>query len=561
VGDDVSVSSPTHRTNPATDLVAAAGAALAKGRWEDARAWFGEAVARAGAPEAYEGLSWAAWWLDDAEAMFEARERAYRLYRAAGRLRDAARMALWLGGDAVDFRGEVALAKGWFNRARRLLDGLPPSAELGWLCVHEAEKIYLLINDPVRVRQLGAEAAQLGRQLDVASLEMMGLATKGMALVMEGAVEEGIAHLGEATTVALTEDVELWAAGWCLCYMVFACEHARDYELAVQWCRTMQDWTERRGIQFLNRVCRAHYAGILIWQGTWTEAEQELIEAAARLAESRPPMAAEAVVRLGDLRRRQGRLVEAREILQPVAEHPQALLGLGELCLDQDDPAGARDRADEYLRDTAPQAATVRAAGLELLARACAALGDIERAREATEELAGIAAQVPTNPLRASASLASGTLALAEGEHERARTAFEDAVRLFLRSGAPFETGRARLALAYLLRQVGRDEEALRQARAAALDLGRVGAAYEAERSAKLVRDLERAEASATSLLTGREGQVLGLVAEGKTNRAIAQALVLSEHTVNRHVTNILAKLGTGSRSAAVAEALRRKLI
>lgn len=96
-----------------------------------------EAAAReAATAEALEGLSWAAWWLNDPEATFAARERAYTLYRAAEDRRGAARMATWLGTDHVDFRGELAVAQGWLARARRLLEGLEPGPEHGWLWVH-----------------------------------------------------------------------------------------------------------------------------------------------------------------------------------------------------------------------------------------------------------------------------------------------------------------------------------------------------------------------------------------------------------------------------------------
>jgi hypothetical protein len=113
---------------------------LQRGAWDEARELFERAVARYEIPEGLEGLSWAAWWQYDGDAMFEAREGAYRHYRAACRARDAARMATWLGTDSVDFRGQLAVAEGWFRRARRLLENVPPCAELGWLCVHEAEK-------------------------------------------------------------------------------------------------------------------------------------------------------------------------------------------------------------------------------------------------------------------------------------------------------------------------------------------------------------------------------------------------------------------------------------
>ena len=65
----------------------------------------------------------------------------------------------------------------------------------------------------------------------------------------------------------------------------------------------------------------------------------------------------------------------------------------------------------------------------------------------------------------------------------------------------------------------------------------------------------------AAVLLSGREREVLVLVARGLSDREIAEQLVLSQHTVHRHVANIRHKLGHGSRAAAVAEAARLGLI
>jgi ATP/maltotriose-dependent transcriptional regulator MalT len=62
-------------------------------------------------------------------------------------------------------------------------------------------------------------------------------------------------------------------------------------------------------------------------------------------------------------------------------------------------------------------------------------------------------------------------------------------------------------------------------------------------------------------LLSGREREVLACVARGLSDREIAQQLVLSAHTVHRHVANIRRKLGRTSRTAAVAEAARLGLL
>lgn len=328
-----------------------------------------------------------------------------------------------------------------------------------------------------------------------------------------------MSRLDEATAAALGEDFpDILPIGWCWCLMIHACELVRDYDRAAQWCRRLEEWSARMGVEFLNRSCRATYAGILVWRGTWDQAEQELMECAGRLALIRPLMVAHATVRLGELRRRQGRLEEAAEIFERTAEHPLALLGLAEVCLDQGDAAGARDRAEQYLREAPPHAVTLRSAGLELLPSAT-------------------------------------------GDSERARIAFEDATRLFHRSGAPFEAARARIELARALAELSRETDAVREVRAAATSLRRIGAAAQASRADALKLEFQREPSRGDSPLTRRECEVLRLVADGNSDRSIAAQLVLSEHTVHRHLANILTKLDCASRSAAVAEAIRRGLI
>ena len=115
-------------TAKAEDSLRAGAAELERGAWEPARAAFEAAVALEGSPEAWEGLSWAAWWLEDGAAAIDAREHAYRRFRQAGDRHGAARMALWLFNDQVEFRRAYAVAGGWLERAARILDELEPGA-------------------------------------------------------------------------------------------------------------------------------------------------------------------------------------------------------------------------------------------------------------------------------------------------------------------------------------------------------------------------------------------------------------------------------------------------
>lgn len=152
--------------------------ALSRGSWEEARAIFEQELAAGESAEALEGLSWTAWWLDDAVAVFEARERAYRLYRKARDQKSAARMATWLAADNLDFHGAVAVASGWLRRAGRMLEPLDPGPDHGWLAFHEGY-IADICGNSAKAEELGAQAAQLGRRFDVPDLEMLASLSKG----------------------------------------------------------------------------------------------------------------------------------------------------------------------------------------------------------------------------------------------------------------------------------------------------------------------------------------------------------------------------------------------
>lgn len=505
--------------------------------------------APATSPEELEALSWDAWWRNDVDVLFEARERAYRAYRAAGNDLGAGRMACWLGTDSVDFRGQTAVARGWLARARRLLEEHAGTVEYGWLLMHEAEKL-MYAGDTAAAVERGTEALALARRIGDLDLESLAIATVGLAHVFAGDVDKGCRDLEEAATAALADELDQpWAAGWCCCYLIYGCEQTRDYDRAAQWCRRIEAWAERR-LGALAYTCRAHYASVLVWRGAWEVAEAYLAESAAALADVRPPGAVDASARLGELRRRQGRSEEALRLFERAPDHPLSILGTGELHLARGELRAARDRAEEYLRDAASRPATPRAAGLELLVRAAALDGDVAAASGALDELTQIAAQIGTDHSRASLAWALGFLAEARGDLDQARIAFEDAARLFHRTAAPWEEAQAVLALAGVLDRVGRPQDAAEyRARSEAL-LADVGA-----------RPARGHTVGSNPALTAREREVLTLVARGLTNREVARELVLSEHTVNRHVTNILAKLGTGSRSAAVAVALRNHVI
>src|SRR5262245_19147278 len=162
---------------------------------------------------------------------------------------------------------------------------------------------------------------------------------------------------------------DLVAIGLSCCYMISACDRVRDYDRAVQWCTRLKAFCAKWGLRPLFAVCRTQYASICMWRGTWPEAERELAAATDELAASRPARTADGLVRLAELRRRQGRLVEAAEMFERAEPHGLASLGRAELAFDRGDPRAAAEQAERYLLRMPTQNRTDRAAGPELLAR------------------------------------------------------------------------------------------------------------------------------------------------------------------------------------------------
>ena len=386
---------------------------------------FADSLAREETPEALEGLSWAAWWLDDAEAVFDARERAYRLYRRRGESGSAARMATWLAADQLDFRGAVAVAGGWLRRAERLLEPLEPGPEHGWLAFHEGY-IAHLSGDTMRAEELGARAAEAGRRFDVPDLEMLGLALQGAALVACAQVEEGMRCLDEATATALAGEATIPISGaWACCFLVSACTAVLDYERAFEWCDRIAEFAERYGSRYMLAFCRAEYGAVHLWRGQWTDAEEMLEASVEDFSRSRPAMVGGPLAGLAELRRRQARAEEAALLLDQAGPSASAQLCRARLALDQGDARRAVELVERLLRHAPAERKLDRAPALELLVRARVARGELEQARVALESLQETCA---ARGDRAAARLHGAGRGFARGRELRAR-AGEDAAR------------------------------------------------------------------------------------------------------------------------------------
>jgi DNA-binding CsgD family transcriptional regulator len=510
----------------------------------------------------------ACWWLEDYATCIEARERAYRLYRTRDDAPAAARVAVWLSSDYADFRGETAVANGWLRRAERLLEGLDPTPEHALLAYMNAHYALMAQRDPVAARRLSAGAAEIARKVGPADMEMLGVALEGLAMVTEGDVAAGMSRLDEATAAAMSGELsDPNMIGTACCYLIRACEQVHDYDRAAQWCERVREFCRRWKFTGLFSACRIQYASLLTLRGEWAEAELE-IEALRRHVERvQPRLVPIALIRLGDLRRRQGRWEEADQLLAESGAHFLAVLGRGQLALDRGEPAAAAELAEEYLRRVPPTDRTERLPGLDVLCRARASEGAFQAARTALEELRTVAETVGTEPMRATVLHAEGCLLAGKGDHKAACGHLEESASLFELNRAPFEAARSRFQLAQTLIALGRRDPAAINLRASRSVFEKLGATRHAAAARILLQELDLkphgpiGSAAKLGRLTAREIEVLRLVAQGLNDKEAAARLHLSEHTIHRHVGNILTKTGLPSRAAAVAQAARSGLL
>lgn len=495
--------------------------ALARGAWQDALTEFDRATDARVTPEALEGLGAARWWLFDLPGAISARERAFNLYKDQGNTAAAARMALWIASDHHD-RGEDAIANGWLGRAQRLLAETPASPEHAFCRIIQGHVALMGAGDLALAEGLAREAVALARETSALDYEMLAIALEGLSLVSRGEVTRGMALLDESTAAATGgEMTDLNAIAWACCYLIHACYRVRDYQRAAQWCDRVQTFCRRWSYDSMFTTCRTHYASILMWRGELDKAEQELTTLRLEAADRLPPLVRSAIVRLGELRRRQGRLDEAAELFDRAPEHKLSILGRAALALDRNDPEAARGLLATYLRRLPEENRTERLPVLELLVQCELGVGDLDGAARTVAELRAIANTLGSEPVKASAEAAEGLLLAATGDDDGARRALEDAVYLFEKNDARYEADRAKKALQRLAHKTD-------------------------------ARGVER-----VSRLTRRELEILKLIAEGLTDREVADRLSISDHTVHRHVANILNKTGQSSRTAAVAFAVR----
>jgi DNA-binding CsgD family transcriptional regulator len=537
-------------------LAETARTAAAAGDWDTAREAWATLLATEPTAEALAGLGDVLWWLGRTDESVRYQEQAYAAFRHRG---DPANSIMAAVGLFLIYRvslGNVAASRGWLARSARLVAECDVAPLAGWVSLLRAHDA----TDPVRAELLATEARSIATRSADVDLELCAISQLGAALVQQGRTVEGTSLLDEAMAAALAgECTRPHTVVYTSCVLIRSCAHNAELDHALQWIRAAEAFERRYGSPHLYTTCRTQLGAILIASGDWAGAERELRAALDVGLSAEPQVCAEATTWLAVLRLAQGRFEEVDRLLEGLEAAPTSSVVLASLALARGEPGQARRIAirrlhglDQERHEPAGSYRPGFGAWSEqgVLWELLAQVGTPREAEDAVERLAELASTTGIEQLHARWLRVTGTRA-GDGP------ALESALSLFTGLRLPLEAGRTRLALAALLT----GDDAIAEARAALTTFERLGAAREADAAAARLRTLgvvaPRGGPADFGLLTRREREVLVLLGEGLSNRELAERLFISRKTAERHVRNVLLKLGLRNRAEAAAYVVR----
>ncbi|MDH3299998.1 MAG: helix-turn-helix transcriptional regulator [Acidimicrobiia bacterium] len=545
--------------------------------------------------EELELLADARFWTDRIEESNSARRAAYRSFVAAGDDESAARCTWRLFYEHY-LVGETAVANGWLERCRRHVDSGPDgSLSAGWLAAAEAD-IALHRGDPETALARAGRARRLATTHGDADLSAMALVAEGCAQLDLGREQVGFGLLDEAMVAVINSELEPLFTGWVFCNVIATCYGRCDLRRAAEWSSAAMKWcdTLREGLLWPG-LCRVYSVELACLRGDWRAAEAEARRACHELTSHDARYAANAFYLVGELCRLTGAWSEALDAYMRAHELgylPQPGLALLRLGQGRAADAAAALRSALATGSSAPLPRAQLLVALVEAAVAAAGIGPgdadeewLDLAREAVDELDGLHRSTGSRLIGALAAGSRGRVLLATGDPREALGGCREAADRLRQLDVPYERARQQELAGLAAQRLGDAETAKLELTSAIADFERLGAEPDVVRATALLArldanptpttgdagdrsavddDLDDASDSLedeTTPLTEREVEVLRLVAEGCTNRDIADRLTLSPHTVARHVSNIRAKLGASSRAAATAVAYGRGLI
>ncbi|HEY7268706.1 MAG TPA: LuxR C-terminal-related transcriptional regulator [Dehalococcoidia bacterium] len=485
--------------------------------------------------------------------------RGYRAAHECGDTRRAARFAFWLG-HSTSFTGETAQSNGWFARAREQLEHYGSDCvEQGYLALQPLGIGQLISGELEAAGETSLVALNAGRRYSDATLMAGARHLRGRALVRLGRIEEGMAVLDEIMVSLDAGEVSPLMAGQTYCGVLEACQEAFDIRRAREWTALLSRWCESQPDLVPYRgPCLVHRVEVMRFHGDWEDAIAEARRACDWLSlPTSTDGPGDAFYQLGELNRLRGDLESADEAYRQASRlgrSPQP--GLAQLWLLRGQLREADAAIERALEEVAVDERGRQAELLAVSVEIKLGRGDTAAARVAVDHLTEIAAKMDVAPVRAIADQALGSVLISEGHGDTAVAPLRRSWALWQELSAPYEGARVRELIAAAYRSLGDEQSAAMEADAARWVFEKLGAACDLERLSSGPPPVP----GQTGRLTQRESEVMILVAAGETNKAIAARLVISEHTVARHVQNMLQKLGLSSRAGLAAFAVEHGL-
>ena len=484
--------------------------------------------------------------------------RAHQEFLRVGDAESAGRCAFWLGFQLFT-SGEPAKGNGWLARARRVVDEARlDSATIGYLQLPAAIRC-LQLGDPTGALATFSEALDVGVRFGDRELQTIARQGQGRALIRLGRIPEGIALLDEIMIATTAGEVSPPSVGAMYCSVLEACHEVYDFRRAQEWTDALNDWqASQPDLVPYRGHCLVRRAEMLHLHGDWSSAMEAAMRACEWLSHPPQPAIGEAHYQRAEVHRLRGELAEAEEAYRQasaVGRSPHPGLALVRLAQQQ------RSAAVVAIRHALDEAREQRLRSRMLggYVEVMLAADDVGAARAGVTELASIAEKVDAPFLHALAAHWTGAVLQAEGDYDASMGELRKACAGWRELGAPYENASAHVLLARAQRALGDEGGAQMELDCARRMFQELGALPDVQRVEALLSPPRVAGES--SSLTSREVEVLRLIATGKTNRAIAQALRISEKTVARHVSNIFVKLDLSSRAAATAYAYEHDLV
>ena len=406
-------------------------------------------------------------------------ERLHRVHADADDAARAARCAFWLALFSL-IRGEIGPANAWIARGQRLV-GDRDCVERGYVMIAVAEQ-QLSDGQPDAAHATASQAAGVGERFDDADLTAAARHAQGRALIDQGDVVAGLRRLDETMLAVVADELSPIMTGMMYCSVIDTCRQVHALGRAREWTSAFSRVCEQQpDMSAFTGSCLVHRSEILQLQGAWSDALTEACRACerARRAERKPPGAA--FYQQAEIHRLRGEFAKAEDAYHSASDRgcePQPGLALLRLAQGRTDAACAAIRRLTSATSDRLRRARLLPAYLEIML----AIGDVEDARRARDELQALADGFDTDGLRAVVAQADGAIALVEGHAHAALDPLRCAFEQWQRLEAPYEAARVRVLIGVACRALGDDEAARLEHKAARSEFERLGARPELAR-------------------------------------------------------------------------------